>query len=331
MGKSECKNLLISIIVPIYKVEKYVNKCVDSLILQTYSNIEIILVDDGSPDNCGAICDCYQEMDKRIRVIHKCNGGLSDARNAGIGVAKGEYIAFVDSDDYVTEHFIEKLYNAIKQQNADVAICSFKLIDETAKELKEEIVSDEETIVSGHQLLREVLTPYGGKYVVAWNKLYKRKLFETLRFEKGMLYEDEYINFLLFWNCERVVLIPDILYLYLQRGDSIQGTNITLEKLKMKRGFHLQRIEFYKNKKSESLYQRSVQMYCNWLVSCFLSKETRLVLEPEYIELLQHDIRKYNRMLLTSKQSCVAEKIQNLIGCFSLAGAGKIKSIIQRI
>ena len=108
---------LISIIVPIYNVEKYIKKCIDSIINQTYTNLEIILVDDGSPDNCGKICDKYKEKDDRIKVIHKKNGGLSDARNAGIDIATGEYITFIDSDDYVAENYIEVLYNLCKEQN----------------------------------------------------------------------------------------------------------------------------------------------------------------------------------------------------------------------
>ena len=114
---------LVSVIVPIYKVEKYLGKCVDSIINQTYKNLEIILVDDGSPDNSGKICDEYAKKDNRIKVIHKENGGLSSARNAGLDVATGEFIAFVDSDDRIHLDFVEKLYRAIKEENADIASC----------------------------------------------------------------------------------------------------------------------------------------------------------------------------------------------------------------
>ena len=113
----------ISVIVPIYKLEQYLEECVDSLIEQTYKNIEIILVDDGSPDNCGAICDRYAEQDDRIQVIHKKNGGLSDARNAGLDIASGEYVLFIDSDDNVSVDMVEELYGAIKKQNADISVC----------------------------------------------------------------------------------------------------------------------------------------------------------------------------------------------------------------
>ena len=116
---------LISIIIPVYKVEKYLEKCIQSVINQTYENLQIILVDDGSPDNCGKICVEYAKKDHRIEVIHKSNGGLSDARNKGLEIAKGEYIGFVDSDDYIESDMYEVLYNLLKQYNAYVKICNF--------------------------------------------------------------------------------------------------------------------------------------------------------------------------------------------------------------
>ena len=124
---------LISVIVPIYKVEKYLTICVDSLLRQSYGNLEIILVDDGSPDECPAICDQYQNKDNRIKVIHKKNGGLSDARNAGLDIAQGEYVAFVDSDDFIDEDYICKLYDALQQNRASIAVCGIQIIDESNK------------------------------------------------------------------------------------------------------------------------------------------------------------------------------------------------------
>ena len=117
---------LISIIVPVYKVEKYLKRCVDSILTQTYQNMEVILVDDGSPDNCGAICDRYKETDNRVVVIHKKNGGLSDARNAAIPLAKGEYISFIDSDDWVSSYYVEHLYEAVAKCDADIGISWFE-------------------------------------------------------------------------------------------------------------------------------------------------------------------------------------------------------------
>ena len=119
---------LITVIVPVFKVEKYLEKCVKSICCQTYKNLEIILVDDGSPDNCGKMCDKYAKSDKRIKVIHKENGGLSDARNAGIKMATGKYIAFVDSDDYVSNDYIEYMYKILKKENAKISICELQIV-----------------------------------------------------------------------------------------------------------------------------------------------------------------------------------------------------------
>ena len=119
---------MISVIVPIYNVEKYVNKCVGSIVNQTYTNLEIILVDDGSPDRCPEICDEWAKKDSRIKVIHKKNGGLSDARNAGMKIASGDYIAFVDSDDWIAPEMYERLLMAIKNDNSDIAACAVKMV-----------------------------------------------------------------------------------------------------------------------------------------------------------------------------------------------------------
>ncbi len=124
---------LITVVVPVYKVEKYIDRCVTSIINQTYKNLQIILVDDGSPDNCGKICDEYAKKDNRIEVIHKENGGLSDARNAGINIAKGKYIAFVDSDDYVANDYIEYMYKILKKENAKISICELQIVWKNTK------------------------------------------------------------------------------------------------------------------------------------------------------------------------------------------------------
>ena len=121
---------LISIIVPIYKVEKYLKKCIQSIMNQTYLNFELILVDDGSPDDCPMICDNYAKLDNRIVVLHKQNGGLSDARNAGLDVARGEYIGFVDSDDFIANNMYEKLLSGLLAEDADMAVCNFSYVDE---------------------------------------------------------------------------------------------------------------------------------------------------------------------------------------------------------
>lgn len=213
----------ISVIIPVYNVEKYLVKCIDSVINQTYTNLEIILVDDGSPDRCPQICDEYAKKDKRIRVIHKANGGLSDARNAGIDVADGEYICFLDGDDYIAPNMYEKLYTAIKKNNADMSICNFCYVDENGnildKENMEYPIKDE--YISGRKVLEEKLMELNRHYwVVAWNKLYRHEIFERCRYPVGKIHEDEYVLPMIY-DGKNVEGISDRLIYYVQRPGSI--------------------------------------------------------------------------------------------------------------
>lgn len=223
---------LISVIIPIYKVEKYLRKCIDSVMAQAYKNIEIILVDDGSPDGCGLICDEYAQKDSRIKVIHKENGGLSDARNAGLDIASGEYVMFVDSDDYISEKMCDKLYWALTENNADVSVCNFLHVDEDGREIAEMnndmLIEDE--VLSGREILENRLIN-NWHWVISWNKLYKRTLFDNVRFKVGKQHEDEFIIHEILSQCERVAGVSDAMYYYVQRGDSIMGKGFTVKKL----------------------------------------------------------------------------------------------------
>lgn len=209
----------LSIIVPIYNVEKYLKKCIDSILEQTYKNLEIILIDDGSTDNSGKICDEYENKDCRIKVIHKKNGGLSDARNYGISIATGDYLGFIDSDDVIDRDMYEILYEKITQYNADIAICGFKKFFEGEnieykKSEKYEIYTSKEAI---KQLLLDNLTNH------AWNKLYNKKLFEDIRYPKGKNFEDIGTTYKLFLKSKKIINIHSECYGYLLRGNSITG------------------------------------------------------------------------------------------------------------
>jgi len=218
---------LISIIVPIYKVEKYLNRCIKSILNQTYKNIEIILVDDGSPDNCGKICDRYANEDKRIKVIHKKNGGLSDARNAGLEICTGEYISFIDSDDWVEKNYIEVLYNLIKLKNSDIAICNYiEIFDEKIKSLTE---IEEIYTYSNIDSLYQLMGKNGVNFTVAWGKLYKKTLFENIRFPVGKIHEDEYTTYKLLYISKKVSYTTKKLYYYLKRKDSITGESFNIK------------------------------------------------------------------------------------------------------
>ncbi len=235
---------LISVIIPVYQVEPYLRRAVDSVLNQTYRNLDIILVDDGSTDRCPKICDEYAASEARVRVVHKENGGLSDARNAGLDVAGGDYIAFLDSDDYYAPGFIEVLYDALIKHNAQVAQCSYVETGPGAalgdpKDLFEEATKNyfggisREVVCSKQELLEnqyDTICEDATYYIVAWNKLYDARLWKEIRYPKGRIHEDEATTYKIFDQCEKGVYVRIPLYAYFSSAGSI-----TRDKFKVKR------------------------------------------------------------------------------------------------
>ncbi len=221
-------NPLITVVVPIYKVEQYIDRCIKSIVNQTYSNLEIILVDDGSPDKCPKMCDNWAKKDNRIKVIHKENGGLSDARNAGIDIAKGEYITFIDSDDYIDDDYVEFLYNMIREDKTDLSICSHTVIYETGKIIKKETkVRD---ILSSEDVLYQILYDCGID-LSAWAKLYSIKLFKNVRYPKGRVFEDAATTYKLIDQCNKISVGSFSKYNYIIRKDSISNNKFSIKKM----------------------------------------------------------------------------------------------------
>ena len=208
---------LISVIIPIYNVEKYLKRCIDSIISQTYKKIEIILVDDGSTDSCPNICDNYSAIDKRIMVIHKKNGGLSDARNLGIKSAKGKYIIFVDGDDSVKNEYVEALHDAIIKDSADITACGN--ID-VYKGVVIERHPRTRKIYSGVEATKEIFYDRDID-TCAVSKLYKKELFNNNLFPNGKLFEDTWLVPRLFCKCSRISVIPESLYFHFINSNSI--------------------------------------------------------------------------------------------------------------
>lgn len=215
---------LISIVVPVYKVEKYLARCVDSIISQTYRNIEVILVDDGSPDGCGTICDQYAQMDSRIHVIHKENGGLSDARNCGVQVANGEYITFIDSDDYIAPNYIEYLYRLIKENDADISCCCYVKTSEDSVEFNTNSAMQDIQILSGKESCHALFGSLYLTLVIACGKLYKRDIVKKHPFPKGRKHEDEGTTCKYYYEADKVVICNVQLYAYYQNPTSITHT-----------------------------------------------------------------------------------------------------------
>ena len=216
-------NPLVSIIIPVYNVEKYIEKCIDSIINQTYKNLEIILVDDGSPDGCPEICDKYALQDSRIKAIHKKNGGLSDARNAGLDIMKGEWVIFIDSDDFVSPYHVENLYYLVKKFNTNIAITSFECFyNENKKFIYKKITNEKVLIHTSKEAIENMFYNKFYKFY-AWGKIYHKELFHNIRFPKGKIYEDLSTIPLILLNIDKVAFCDMKDYFYLQRKDSITG------------------------------------------------------------------------------------------------------------
>lgn len=211
---------LISVIIPVYKVEKYIYECVESVLNQTYQNLEVILVDDGSPDKCPEICDEYAEKDKRVRVIHKKNGGLSDARNCGIKNAKGEYLTLVDSDDCISEKMIETLYLLCKRKNVLLSQCDFTTDWDI---FQNEQGFFKNYILNANQCFENLFGTYSTTFCIACGKLYHISLFEHVSFPIGRIHEDVYTTHLLFEQAKKIVFTKKRLYFYRQREGSIMS------------------------------------------------------------------------------------------------------------
>lgn len=221
---------IVSIIIPVYKVEKYLDRCVESIANQTYKNLEIILVDDGSPDECPRMCDEWARKDNRIKVIHKENGGLSDARNAGIDVFTGDYILFIDSDDYIDSTMVEKMLGKIKHDNTDMCVCAFETFKD-GEDPKRSYKKQAEIITADEALFRLTQREYNVYFVIACCKLIKRDVISNLRFVKGKIHEDEFMCHHLIGNCKTISCIYEPLYFYYMREGSITKSNITVAKL----------------------------------------------------------------------------------------------------
>ena len=222
---------LISVIVPMYCMEKYLRKCLDSISAQTYKNIEVILVDDGSPDKSGSIAEEYAQKDSRFKVIHKSNGGLSDARNTAIPLANGEYLTFIDSDDWISPYYIENLYHAITKENSDLAFSWFEnvFVDKAIQSVSTNVLQGYECMQSANCLERMLYQ--NGVETSAWGKLYRRRIIAELRYPKNKLYEDIPVTYECIKRARKIAIIKNVDYYYFQRPDSIQNVSFNVEKM----------------------------------------------------------------------------------------------------
>lgn len=318
---------LISVIVPIYNVEKYLNRCVDSIINQTHANLEIILVDDGSQDNCFDICEEYSIKDRRIKVIHKINGGLSDARNEGLKIAEGEFIGFVDGDDWIEPEMYERLLESIVKNNSDISACSVKMVWEDS--IKYRMLTKQINCVLSKNdaqlaLLEETLIKQP-----VWYKLYKKSIIENIKFPKGKYHEDVFWSFRAIGNANCVSIIDYVGYNYWQRSGSIMGEKYSLKRLdaieaKCERQKYFE--NFFPELKTKGLIDLWFTcMYNGQLAIKGLSKQERV----KAFEILNNVINKYT--IDNSDIKCLkkSHRIWILFEKISLVKTCKIRNLFN--
>ena len=306
---------LISIIVPIYNVEKYLDRCIESIINQTYKNLEIILVDDGSPDNCPKMCEDWAKKDKRIKVIHKENGGISEARNVGINNATGDYIAFVDSDDFIDKEMYEKLLQNLIRTNSDISICSmiYYYENDQIKELKNNDASFfiYDDIKKYDNLFNENVF----SFIVVWNKLYKKEIFKELRFPKDKINEDAFIAHQLLNLSHKIVYTKEKLYYYVQHENSIMHQEFNIKKLDELEAYKNQMLFFQKEKFQNTQYPKlSLQKYMNYIIIfyCRLRYYNKNNQYQTQIDNLQDEYKKYYKEIM-KKNISYKQKIRYII------------------
>lgn len=290
----------ISIIIPVYNVEKYLEKCLKSIINQTYRNLQIILIDDGSTDASPEICDVFAACDERISVRHKQNGGISAARNDGLNLVQGKYVIFVDSDDYIENNMIELLYNGITENNADYCVCGFTTVTDTYDTIKEYI--PQKQVISGKDALRMhyFTKEYSVNYVTPWAKIYKSDMWKKLRFVEDICYEDIEIMPKVLLNSEKVVIISNTGYYYVQQKGSIMHNSKLKEKMYNDSiDIFESHIQLYTQEKIVSLRNATIEMLLDKIITHDLKKS----ISGEAVRKSKKVYNKYFREIIWEKMS----------------------------
>lgn len=258
---------IISVIIPIYNVEKYLFRCINSIVNQTYRELEIILVDDGSLDNCPQMCDEWAVKDKRIKVVHKENGGLSDARNVGLDSATGEYISFIDSDDWINLNTFEKMISRMKEDKSDIVTCGVNWVKDE-KIIRKDTSND--VLLNNHLAMYELLNDRAIKQYV-WNKLYKREIVQNVPFEKGRYHEDVFWTYKIIGKAKWISIMSDSFYNYMQRSNSIMGESYSANRLDALDAMQLRCEYIFDN--YPDLYDNALYTYigsCHYHLQCAL-------------------------------------------------------------
>ena len=303
----------ISIIAPVYQVEKYIGQCIESVINQTFKNFELILIDDGSKDKSGNICDEYAKRDKRIHVVHTENKGAASARNRGLDLATGKYIAFVDGDDYLAENMLDKLYKVITQENCDVVVCDF--LNLHANPDKDFSLQLSDSKVSGREILSHLKNQKNyGVWTIVWNKLYKKEILKALRFPEGKYFEDEIFSDQLYLRCNEVQVISDVLYYHRVLETSTMNTQKIRNYLDLIDAFQL-RINLYLENRlpDDEVYKVLIYMLESY-TKC--AKADFMGHDKERLKQAKRFIRESSRILIKKRLSFIKKCSLILIAFF---------------
>lgn len=313
---------LVSVILPIYNVEQVLKRCLDSVCNQTYLNLEIILVDDGSTDNSGNICDEYAKVDKRIKVIHKKNGGLSDARNVGLDIANGDYLTLVDSDDFISAYYVQNLMFAIQKSGCELSSSWFCKFSNGIKIGSPTIANDSSIEICNREDYYKKMLLQDGVEVSAWGKMYKSSLFNGVRYPFGKLYEDIPTTYLLIEKVEKIAVIPNVDYYYYQRKQSISKSSFNVRK--MDAIVHMGKfmdfiVLHYPNLKNAAI-SRYFSVVCNIL---FLINDKKY---KEQKKFLWSEVKKYRSVVLFDKGARKKNRMAALISYF---GYGTMRRVYK--
>lgn len=262
----------ISVIVPVYKVEKYLHRCVESILRQTFIDFELILVDDGSPDKCGSICDKYAEKDSRVQVLHQQNAGLSAARNSGIDWAflhsNSKWLTFIDSDDWIHPEMLQYLYDAVNELNMPISICGY--YETQGEDLEIDISQIETRIWKTEDFYSQKPT----NATVAWGKLYRKECFNDIRYPRGKLHEDEYVTYRILFNYSEIAVVKAPLYAYFQNTKGIMNSEWNPRKLDALEAINMQ-LKFFRKRNLVDIYRKRVKAYVDLAIDQY--KQCRLL------------------------------------------------------
>lgn len=308
------QSVLISVIVPVYNVEAYLPRCVDSILAQNYRNLEVILVDDGTKDASDKICDAYAEKDPRVRVIHKENGGLSSARNAGIAIARGEYLGFVDSDDWIEPEMYETMLSLALQHKVKLVCAGRYDVNSTTGEKKIGLCPPREEVITGEELVRRIFT-WQNIDSAAWDKLYHRSLFREIRYPLGKIVEDVPTTYKIALDAGEAALCPQPFYNYYHRPGSITTASVSPKTFHFSQ--HTAEIypyvrEHFPAIQEEARYLRVRSLVYNLLTLELAGEDARKTYAAEYHQ-SRKDLQKHVGFVLKSGLFRKQEKLTNVL------------------